>query len=504
MNIKTKKRIWFPIKREEQVKKLLLLVSLAACILGLSLAWAKEGQNMDSKTGPAEFSSIDRYVAAEMKRLEVPGLALAIIKGDRVFHTKCFGEADSTGRPVTPQTPFYIGSISKSFTALAVMQLVDAGKINLDDPVKKYLPWFELADRKASASITVRQLLNQVSGISGFEGNRYWPEDRSLEETIRGMGNVQLAYPVGKKYEYSNINYGIAGMIVEQVSGEKFNEYLRRHIFEPLDMHHSFSSRERALADGVAQGHYYMFRHPFARLASLPPVYLPSGLLISSVEDMTHYLVAQMNDGKYRGVSIVSPEALKTMHEGVNKMPNRPMHYGMGWASGSFEGEPMIMHNGDLGYFHASAFMLPKSGLGVVALANSSGFEQISQIDELSENVIRLLKGEKSIPVSMPIGMSSIYWAIVLMPLFLLAGIAYGLVRWYGGSGFASWQVWVVVPVYLAVAGMSLFKLPGLIPFSLSSMRIFYPELAYALITNGILGIGWSIAFVVLMLLQRK
>ena len=101
----------------------------------------------------------------KMKELGIPGAALVIVQGDQIVHLKAFGTADGSGRLITPQTPFFTGSTSKSFTALAIMQLVEAGKIKLDAPVQTYLPWFRVADVKASQMITIRQLLNQTSGL---------------------------------------------------------------------------------------------------------------------------------------------------------------------------------------------------------------------------------------------------------------------------------------------------------------------------------------------------
>jgi len=117
---------------------------------------------------------------------------------------------------------------------------------------------------------------------------------------------------------------------------------------------------------------------------------------------------------------------------------------------------------------------------------------------------LRLLKGGAPIEVSLPLGLRTIYWTILLLPLLLTGGIVYIMMHGHSGLSLASWQAWVVVLTYLAVAGLSLFKLPGLIPFPLSSMRQWYPELAYALIVNGILGIGWSVIYVVLILMRSK
>ena len=125
-----------------------------------------------AQVAPDDFNAVDDYISTKMKELRIPGAALVIVQGDQIVHLKAFGVADSSRRLVTPQTPFFTGSTGKSFTALAVMQLVEAGKINLDEPVQTYLPWFQVADSEASKRITVRQLLNQVSGFPNAIGEQ--------------------------------------------------------------------------------------------------------------------------------------------------------------------------------------------------------------------------------------------------------------------------------------------------------------------------------------------
>jgi CubicO group peptidase (beta-lactamase class C family) len=206
----------------------------------------------------ADFAAIDAYVTEQVNKLGIPGLALGVVREGHIAHLRGFGTADASGRAVTPQTPFIIGSVSKSFTALAVMQLVEAGQIDLNALVQTYLPWFELADKKASAQITVRHLLNQTSGMSEKDGNRFWAVQQGMEKAVRGLATVKLAHPVGTTYEYNNFNYIIAGLIVEAVSGQSYADYVTEQILEPLDMRHSYASRERALADGLSEGHYYL------------------------------------------------------------------------------------------------------------------------------------------------------------------------------------------------------------------------------------------------------
>src|SRR4051812_25229088 len=134
-------------------------------------------------------NAVDAYIRASMRTNRIPGLALGVVRGNRVAYLKGYGVAAPNGRPVSPQTPFILGSTSKSFTALAVMQLVEAGKIELDAPVAKYLPWFRTRDTADSALITVRHLLHQTSGLRTYEGRQgLWDHDQSsvaLEKGIR-------------------------------------------------------------------------------------------------------------------------------------------------------------------------------------------------------------------------------------------------------------------------------------------------------------------------------
>jgi len=194
-----------------------------------------------SSTRKPDFAKIDMYAQAQLEKSRIPGLALGIVQGDQIVHLKGIGRADDSGRAVTPQTPFCIGSTSKSFTALAIMQLVEAGKIELDAPVQRYIPWFRVADPVASARITVRQLLNQTSGLTEAAGKGAvigaGPE--TLEQAVRDLCTAELNRPVGISFEYSNLNYLTLGLVVQMVSQEPYEIYLQQHIFEPLEIRHT-------------------------------------------------------------------------------------------------------------------------------------------------------------------------------------------------------------------------------------------------------------------------
>ena len=179
---------------------------IASVVLGSTYAVAYDGPDL---------AAIDRYVRSEMDAQRIPGLALGIVHGDRIVHVQGFGEADRSGRQVTPETPFPIGSVTKSFTALAIMQLSEAGRVQLDAPVQRYLPWWRVADPDASTQITVRHLLYQVSGLSKATGNAYATSgdthDSALEDRVRALRDAELTEPVGTTWQYSNANYWTPG-----------------------------------------------------------------------------------------------------------------------------------------------------------------------------------------------------------------------------------------------------------------------------------------------------
>ena len=224
---------------------------LTALIAGaLFLRPAAQAASAPPARDAPDFAAIDADVQAQMVEMHLPGLALGIVRRDQIVHLHGFGVADPSGRAVTSQTPFIIGSTTKSFTALAIMQLVEAGQLDLDAPVQRYLPWFRVADAAASAHMTLRELLNHTSGLPASAG--YQPifnvetGSLALEDGVRSLSTVQLDRPLGASYEYCNANYNILGLIVQSVAGQPYGQYVEDHIFVPLDMQHSFTSLETA------------------------------------------------------------------------------------------------------------------------------------------------------------------------------------------------------------------------------------------------------------------
>jgi CubicO group peptidase (beta-lactamase class C family) len=416
--------------------KRLLVGSLVICgVLASVLPWVKKAVSATESADhnlpdEASYDKVEAYVRQQMDRLNIPGASFAIVEGDEIVHMRGLGRARPGGEAPAPQTPFAIGSLTKSFTALATMQIVEAGKIDLDAPVQRYLPWFRVADPQASAQITVRHLLNQTSGLSTTSGwiplADFDNHPGAIERRVRALSTVELVHPVGTAFEYSDANYNVLGLIIEVVSGETYADYVRRHIFVPLDMHHSTTSRTQAQQDGMAVGHRLWFWFPSA-VPDLPAPEgsLPSGQLLASAEDMAHYVIAMLNGGRYGDAQLLSEAGVAALHRGVAEHVAMGMSmgkYGMGWYASDIGETKVIWHTGLVPDFSAYMGLLPEQQRGVILLLNADHFMMEPVLAEVGAGSAALLAGEQPEPVRL----GFIPWmmrSLLLIPALQMVGV---------------------------------------------------------------------------------
>ena len=352
-------------------KKLIFPSLLICTLLALTPRLSARPASAKPLSESTSYEAIDAYVEQQMQRLNIPGVSLAIVEGDEIVHLRGFGQARPDGEAPSPQTPFIIGSLTKSFTALAVMQLVEAEKIELDAPVQHYLSWFQVADPQASAQITVRHLLNQTGGLSTASGRiplaDFDDSPGATERQARALSTLELSHPIDSAFEYSNANYNLLGLIIEAASGESYASYIQNHILTPLDMSHTYTSQAMAKQNGLAVGHRYWFSIPFAvPNMPIPQGSLPSGQLISSSEDMAHYMIALLNDGRYGNAQILSPAGIDELHRGVAEdieMGISMGKYGMGWFVSETDQTKTVWHTGIVPDFFSYMALLPEQRL---------------------------------------------------------------------------------------------------------------------------------------------
>lgn len=331
----------------------------------------------------ADFPAPDDLMFRLMSTKNVPGVALALINNGNIVLEKGYGLRDlATHAPVTTATLFNIGSISKSFTALGIAQLVDQQKVDLDAPVVKYLPDLRLRDPQAQQLVTLRQLLSHSSGLPADE---QWPPQvpSTREGIVAEFTTMPVTAPPGTRFQYCSRCIVLAAYILERLTGQSWEAYTGAHIFEPLGMttasfgpHGLEHAPNRALP----------YRHdlisgevpvPWNRLQYLEAL-APGGGIDANIDEMAHYALLQLGDGTISERRLVSAEMMTELQRPeIAVGADRPeaariqdLHYALGWFTGDVRGTHLVYHNGANPGYRASIFLVPSSRAGVVILTN--------------------------------------------------------------------------------------------------------------------------------------
>lgn len=302
--------------------------------------------------------SIDAYMTGLREATGVPGISVVVTHGDQIVHAAGYGH-DSNGDKLTEDTPMRVASVSKSFTAMAVMILAEAGEIALDEPVADQLPGFAMADPRAG-EVTVRQLVNQTSGFSDTTIDVVELEDAtSLEDYVARMADDSLATDPGTDWEYANPNFNVAARLVEVASGQPFEAFMEERVFAPLGMEHS-ATRDDTVQPALGYNNLFGLWLPREEA----PGFLDdsgSGGIITSAADMGRWLITQNG----QGTQLVSEAGLTAMHT-----PSEVQDYGMGW---SVEADGTLVHSGNLMTYNAVERIDPETGYGIAVLTNGAG-----------------------------------------------------------------------------------------------------------------------------------
>lgn len=428
-----------------------MMRSLLACLLVLVVGLAGAAPAVAQE--PMDSDRLDAAVSAVVDKHHLAGLALAVVDDAGVTLAEGYGSAGD-GRPVTPDTPMAIGSITKSFTAVAVLQLVEQGLVDVDAPVRTYLPWFEVADPAASEAITVRDLLRHTSGLSEFGYNRVLDPETTLEDGVRDLRSARPTAPVGDTYQYFSANYWTLALVIETVTGRSYGDYVSEHIFRPLGMTRSYADPDQARAAGLAQGHSTLFgfavprEQPFRRYAQ------GSGYLVSTARDLGRFLLAVAHDGAYDGGRILSADSvalMRTPQVGGNEST------GLGWG---FDGDRWEASGGADETFNAQLMWSADLGRGFVWLMNQQHLlGATSARQDLNGELTALLAGEQA-PAG---GMSMRTLGLAVLGVLLVAVVltVRSLLRLRGWTrrsrGMTPWQVVRAIAPHVVVPALLLF-----------------------------------------------
>jgi CubicO group peptidase (beta-lactamase class C family) len=337
----------------------IIVATFIAFTCALSLA-----QTVDT-IDPALKSRIDTIAAGVLEQRGVPSASVAVVQGGKLVYTHAYGRAHiDPDKAATPDMRYSIGSVSKQFTAAAILILQEQGKLKLDDPVGKYVPGLTRGDE-----VTIRQILSHTAGYQDF-----WPEDYLMKPMMQATAaqaiidqwaKKPLDFEPGTQWQYSNTGYVIAGMVVEKVSGQKLMEFLGEHIFHPLGMRSVWNSDETSLTQTDATPY---IRNAIGPLRAAPKEgrgwMFAAGELAMTAHDLALWdesLIAQ---------KLLKPESYKEMFTEVKLKDGKGTHYGLGVSVGDIDGHRDISHSGEVTGFVSDNEVLVDDGVAVAVLTN--------------------------------------------------------------------------------------------------------------------------------------
>ena len=299
-------------------------------------------------------------------KAQAPGATVIVVKDGKTVLRKAYGAADiGANKPLTPGTVLRLGSITKQFTAVAILMLADEGKLALNDPITRFFPGYPLGGKV----VTVEHLLTHTSGIVSFTGKPEYGanmgKDVGVADMIDSFKNDPLEFEPGTQYRYNNSGYFLLGAIIEKVSGQTYAQFLERRIFTPLGMKdtafegHERSRAERAAGYSKVEGGFA----PAEKLSMTQPY--AAGSLVSTVDDLARWNAA-IGAGK-----LLKPASWKLAFKPYMLTPEKSTDYGYGWHVGTLQGVPVIDHGGGINGFRSFALRLPQQKVFVAVLANA-------------------------------------------------------------------------------------------------------------------------------------
>lgn len=441
--------------------------------------------------GSAPDGSIDDVIDRELPASGVPGLAYAVVADGETTTVGTRGVVTAgSGVAVTPDTTFVIGSISKSFTALAVMQLVEGGDVDLDAAISQYLDEFS---GQPAGPVTIRQLLSHTSGFSTLQGNSSAADvdpsaPDALERSVDARAGEVPAGRPGETWEYSNLNYQILGRLIEVVSGQDYQTYVTAHILEPVGMDHS------VVADGtthssMATGHTPWFgtKRP---LTDSPPgrATAPQGGIIATAGDLALYMQMMLNG---RDDVLSAAGKAQMMRPASAASPS----YGLGWHLDPGNGS--VWHTGSSPGFESLAWMIPAQKKGAVVLVNAVGGIGFGETTELRTAIAARALGVDYAGEGSRLPQKALFIGLVILPIAYLLSMIWAwrhraAIRAKSGVS-GRFSLWFPLITTLAAAGVILGLVPRLFGSPLTHLSLFLPDVVLALVATAVTGVLWAV-----------
>ncbi len=326
--------------------------------------------------------SLDIYVERALEQWQIPGAAVLVINEGKVVVAKGYGVKElGSNDKIDENTLFMIGSNTKAFTGTALALLEHEQKLKLEDKVAKYLPDFKMKDEWVTNELNLIDIISHRMGMETFQGDfMYWTSDLTSDEVLEKFGKLTPLYNFRTKYGYTNAGYAIAGKIIEKITDLKWENYLQEKLFRPLKMNRTTAlSTDYFESENIAKPHTYvegkMSLIPFQNIDNLAPC----GSIGSSVNELSHWLIAQLDSGKFEGDTVVPYKVIERTRypQTIVRRSRHPFNqsnytlYGLGWSLEDYEGKEIVSHTGGVNGFVTSVTLVPSENLGIVVLTNN-------------------------------------------------------------------------------------------------------------------------------------
>ncbi|GCE51397.1 CubicO group peptidase (beta-lactamase class C family) [Thermosporothrix hazakensis] len=359
---------------------------------------------MNQSEAKKPLAHFEDFVHSILQDWKVPGAAVAIIQNDEILLSQGFGQRNrAEGLEVTSETLFPIGSCTKAFTTAAIALLVDEGRLDWDTPVKAYLPSFKLYDTFATERLTPRDLVSHRSGLPRHD-LMWYNSTHTRKELFDRLQYLEPNKDLRQLWQYQNLMYMVAGYLVGELTGQTWEEFVQKRIFEPLGMTQSFFSIEQAREQGQCSHPYIHLNDEVKEMAfyAAQGAIAPAGAIVSSIKDMSRWISLQTNGGKIGETQLISEAQIAQMHSPQMVMPETNKYaeltnstYGMGWFLHTYRGHKMVEHGGNIDGFSSLVTILPQKNIGIVVLTNL----QVNPVPSiLTYNIIDRLLGLEAVP----------------------------------------------------------------------------------------------------------
>ncbi|WP_066394928.1 serine hydrolase domain-containing protein [Fictibacillus phosphorivorans] len=332
---------------------------------------------------------IEQFMKESLEEYQIPGASLAIVQGEKVIFQENWGK-QSNGKEITNNTLFTIGSISKPITSLAIMKLVEEGKIDLDTSIHSYLPSFHYDKGNAKNEITIRHLLSHTSGISSYEGLKVADQKLRGKDAIKKatemLNGVKLNKDPGRMHQYSAANYLLLGRVIEEVSKTSYAQYMENEIFTELRMDHSVSDFKKAIKLGYEPGYQAWFGKPIKSSNHFDDSGSPYGYIASTSSDMIQFISFILGKQNFLGQKYFTEYTSPQIHR------KEVFYYGLGWRISTKEDDSYLFHGGETPDSRAELFIHPSKQYGFILLTNKNNVSDVMHTTYIKEGIRSIIE----------------------------------------------------------------------------------------------------------------